>query len=277
MTTDQKMLYRSCRDIIDGKWTSSLELATLGPVNHARWITLALRLNYLYMSTPNPSEEIVRLAWFVVTIYAVIWFLAKRNWKAHQAPELVFRAMKLIHRLPLHKRRILCPVFERGFLYWMHPEQLLLGCIASDDPDVRSRAVARIIQTRSVRSESSKGVVGKKRGRKPASTVRVLELPNPIYSAKDFTSMIDWSKSQVTEPPVLRDLSEEDIKAFQTTPFTCIQPSNTQFVERSIQLIAKNGTRSASQTLRSGHAHATLESQERRSGPGSTSKAAYAK
>ena len=51
--------------------------------------------------------------------------------------------------------------------------------------------------------------------------------------------MIDWSKSQVTEPPVLRDLSEEDIKAFQTTPFTCIQPSNTQFVERSIQLIAK--------------------------------------
>ena len=92
----------------------------------------------------------------------------------------------------------------------MHPEQLLLGCIASDDPDVRSWAVARIIQIRSVRSESSKGVVGKKRGRKPASTVRVLELPNPIYFAKDFTSMIDWSKSQVTEPPVLQDLSEED-------------------------------------------------------------------
>ena len=202
MSTDQTTLYRSCRAIIDGKWTASLELATLGPLNHARWITLALRLNYLYMSTPNPSEEISRLAWFVVTIYGVIWFLAKRNWKAYQAPEIVFRVMKLIHGLPLHERRILCPVFERGFLYWMHPEQLLLGCIASDDADVRSRAVARVIQIRSTRSESSKVVVGKKRGRKPA--VRVLELPNPVYSAKDFTTMIDWNESQVTEPPLLR-------------------------------------------------------------------------
>ena len=276
MSTDQRTLYRSCRAIIDGEWTAGLELATLGPLNHARWITLAVRLNYLYMSTPNPSEEIVRLAWFVVTIYSVIWFQAKRDWKAHQAPELVFRVMKLIHSLPLDERRILCPVFERGYLYWIHPEQLLLGCLASDDPDVRSRAVARIIQIRSARLESSE-VVGKKPGRKPAPTVRVVELPNPIYSAKDFTTMIDWDTSQVTEPPVLRDLSDAEIKAFQTTPFACIQPSNTQFVERSIQLIAKNGLRSTSQTLRRGHAHATLESQARRSGPVSGIKSGFAK
>ena len=70
MSTDQKTLYHSCRAVIDGKWTTGLELGTLGPLNHARWITLALRLNFLYMSTADPSEEIQRLAWFVVTIYA---------------------------------------------------------------------------------------------------------------------------------------------------------------------------------------------------------------
>ena len=275
MSTDQKTLYKSCRAVIDGKWSTGLELGTLGPLSHARWITLALRLNFLYLSTPNPSHEIKRLAWFVVRIYGNLWFQGKCNWKAYQAPELVFKTMKLLHALPTDEQRILTPVFERGFLYWLHPEQLLLGCLSSSDPDVRARAIARIVKIRSESSQSSELVVGRKRGRQPASDkVRVLELPDPIYTAEDFSTMINWEDSQKTEPPLLRDLSIEQIRAFQETPFTCEEPSNTQHVERFIQLIAKNGTRSTLSTLRRGICHATIESQARRSKK--NTKAAFA-
>ena len=274
MSTDQRTLYASCRAVIDGKWSTGLELGTLGPLNHARWITLALRLNFIYMATVDPPEEITRLAWFVVNIYGYLWFLAKSRWRAYQAPEIVFKTMKLIHALPLHEQRIICPVFERGFLYWMHPENLFLACLASNDADIRSRAIARIIQIRADASGSSSTVMGRKRGRKSAPKVRILELPDPIYSAQDFSSMIDWDQSQKTEPPLLRDLSKGQIEAFQTTPFTCEQPSNTQHVERFIQLIAKNGTRAASSTMRRGLCHATINSRSRRSG--NNSKAAFA-
>ena len=115
-------------------------------------------------------------------------------------------------------------------MFWIHPEQLFLGCLASEDPDIRLRAVARIIKLRSNKAAQPQVAVGKKRGRKPTPTVRTLELPDPIYEAEDFSTMIDWESAQQTEPPYLRDLSNEEILSFQTTPFTCQEPSNTQHV-----------------------------------------------
>lgn len=265
MSTDQKNLYHTSRAIIDGNCPTSLAIGSIGPVCHARWLTLAVRLNFLYMSDENPSDEVKRLASFVVRIYGLLWFFAKQNWKAFQGPQVVFKAMKLFISLPLAERRIVCPVFERGFLYWAHPEQLFLACLASPDPDIRSRAIARIIKIRSGQAVPPKPVVGKKRGRKSVKTVRELELPDPVYHAADFSTMIDWESSQITEPPLLRDLSSEEILAFQAVPFTCAEPSNTQFVERHIQMITKKGTKAASPTLRNGLNHATAASQARRS------------
>ena len=57
MSVDQKLLYRSCRAIIDGVCPPDLAKRTLGPLFHVRWITLALRINFLYMSIASPSEE----------------------------------------------------------------------------------------------------------------------------------------------------------------------------------------------------------------------------
>ena len=81
-------------------------------------------------------------------------------------------------------------------MFWIHPEQLFLGCLASEDPDIRLRAVARIIKLRSNKAAQPQVAVGKKRGRKPTPTVRTLELPDPIYEAEDFSTMIDWESAQ---------------------------------------------------------------------------------
>lgn len=208
------------------------------------------------MSVAEPSEELYRLAWFVINIYGFLWFNAKYRWRATQAPIIAFEAMKLIHGLPKHEKLVLAPVFERGFSYWAHSEQLLLACLASDDSDVRARAVARILRLRHAPAASQKS---------KKIAVRVFENPIPVYTATHFSSMIDWSKEQILEPPFLRKHSDDDIKAFESAPLILDVPGNTQFLERFIKLITEKGTCAASPTIRDGLSKATLRNRRSQS------------
>ena len=269
MSVDQNLLYRSCRAIIDGKCPPDLAQRALGHVSHARWLTLALRVNFLYMTFTSPSFEVYRLAFFVINVYIVysaLWFQSRLKWRATDAPALAFKAMHLIQKLRVDERKILFPVFERGFFYG-HSEQLFLGCLACEDPDVRAQAVARIFALRyptTVEQEPSTST-GRGRSRKqPMTDLRIFKLPKPVYNATHFSRMIDWSTEQVYEPPYLRKFDDQALKAFEKEPLVMSIPNNSQFVERYIQLISKNGTRAASATIRDGLCHATLRSRQQR-------------
>ena len=66
----------------------------------------------------------------------------------------------------------------------------------------------------------------------------------------------------MTEPPVLKDLTDDDIRQFRDIPYSLHVPSNTQFVERMIKVITQKGCRAASPTLRDGITRATIASQK---------------
>jgi len=42
-----------------------------GPLNHARWLTLALRILIYYTRNGNPSANLIRMVKFVVQVYVV--------------------------------------------------------------------------------------------------------------------------------------------------------------------------------------------------------------
>ena len=259
MSTDQNLLYQSCKAIINGSCPPALAKRTIGPVSHARWLTLAVRINFLYMSMPVSSPAVTRMATFVITVYAKLWFKAKFTWRATEASAILFEAMKLAHKLPADERSVVCPVLERGF-FWGHPEQLLLGCLGSPDEDVRARAVARIIALH--QCPAPKGKVGKrKRG---PSNVRILHLPKPNYQANHFSQMINWEAEIILEPPLLQDYSNDQIKKFENEPFVLLIPSNSQHVERSVQLMASNATKSSDPTIRDGRCKITNDERKRR-------------
>ena len=148
MSTDQRLLYDASKAVIDGCCPAALAKRTIGPVSHARWLTTAVRILFLYMSTVNPSPEVTQMATFVISVYSYLWFTSKYSWKATEASQILFKAMQLISKLSAAEQALVCPVIERGF-FWGHPEQLLLGCLGSDDADIRARAVSRIIAIRS--------------------------------------------------------------------------------------------------------------------------------
>ena len=61
--------------------------------------------------------------------------------------------------------------------------------------------------------------------------------------------MIDWNSEQICPPPYIRDYSEEQIRQFELE--SCVKvPSNSQHVERFIQVSAKVGTKAVSSVAR---------------------------
>ena len=72
-------------------------------------------MSILYMSTPDPSDDLTRLAWFVLNIYAHLWFLAKKNWRVTEGAVVAFKALKMIRGLKHLEKLMLEPVFNRGF------------------------------------------------------------------------------------------------------------------------------------------------------------------
>ena len=106
------------------------------------------------------------------------------------------------------------------------------------------------------------GTRGRGRPRKQNSpTIRVFKMPKFLLEAKSYNESIDWSNSQVTEPPFLKDLMDEQIKDFIEKPLKMHIPSNTQFVERMIKVITQKGTAAADPKIRKGFARATIKSQ----------------
>lgn len=69
LSSDQKYLYEMIHAIQRGRCESSLASKKPGPLNNARFLTLACRILRLYAATENPSNNLIILTNFVVRIY----------------------------------------------------------------------------------------------------------------------------------------------------------------------------------------------------------------
>jgi len=77
ISTDQKYLYNMYKAVSSGQCLIDLALQKPGPVVHSRWLTTANRILRLYVSTDNPTENLVTLANYIVKVYAPVWFHIK--------------------------------------------------------------------------------------------------------------------------------------------------------------------------------------------------------
>ena len=120
--------------------------------------------------------------------------------------------------------------------------------------DVRSKGIVEVLKIR----EGTRKEEGPKRRKKSVHGVRSFEIPTFCYDAENFTTMTDWQKEQMTEPPFTLRMSNDEIKRFEAKPLILDVPSNSQHVERFIWVTTEIGTKSANPTLRDGMAHATI-------------------
>ena len=86
LSTDQQLLYGMYRGIHNGTSSdnsisieNSIANRKSGPIVHSRWLTTAIRILRLYVSTENPSDNLKILSEYEMKVYASCWFDIKRK------------------------------------------------------------------------------------------------------------------------------------------------------------------------------------------------------
>ena len=80
--------------------------------------------------------------------------------------------------------------------YWAHPENLLLSMVVDERREVRDMAVARILTAR----------------QRPSEHPWTRDFLKPVlnFDARVYIEMIDWDRTMIFEPPITKQLTENE-------------------------------------------------------------------
>ena len=121
-------------------------------------------------------------------------------------------------------KNVVDQVIQRN-AYFAHPENILLSMITADSKTIREFDVPSILKVRS-----------EKYG------IRKFVIPTLNFDAKNYTDLIDWQNTDVTEPPLLEDISVDELEMLVASGETLVTdfpryPCHTQAVERTVKLV----------------------------------------
>ena len=133
--------------------------------------------------------------------------------------------LDLSHDLPEADQMIVQRVMADN-AHWCHPENVAIGCLSDPDETVRRRGVQYILEARRLFDKEG--------------DVRKFVSPEINFKSEKFYSLVDLESSEKWEPPVTKDLSEEEILSALAKPLLLPSfPSNTQRVEQMVRVVTE--------------------------------------
>ena len=145
LSCDQRLLYEYIVGISRGKVDSRYASWKIGPLNQARWLTLAIRLMCLWTRgayQQRLTTKLHTLINFIVNVYATCWFETKRN-KFHNQQLHIFNDPEQPHEIQLIALRNI-----QGNTFCLLPENLLYSMVKSEEVEVRKEDLKRILAIR---------------------------------------------------------------------------------------------------------------------------------
>lgn len=125
LSADQKYLYEIHQAVSVDYVSHDMSVHSPGALNHARWLTTANRILRLYVSTENPSQNLILLVNFVMGVYASMWFKIKTEPYVQSGAKHVFNTITLIKNQSDHVQKIVLPVVMRN-AYFGHSESMYI-------------------------------------------------------------------------------------------------------------------------------------------------------
>lgn len=267
LSWDQNLLYRLCQAVITGNMEEDLALLEPGPLSHSRWLTLAQRILSLYVRTKHPNTALRRLASIVVKFYAPCWFTIKHHSLCTDGPRNLFLMINLLTHLNGKEKQVAKKAIQRNAFY-AHPENLLLTMLSDDEPKIRKVAIDHIMDIRNaVGSESTSSAnTGQEREEENLDdvdiegysddeasgneveddefpqdpSIRPFKVPMLQFHATSYDKMIDWNKELLTEPPLIKKKSNEEVHQIEVQPLVVPKyPCHTQSVERAVKVVSE--------------------------------------
>ena len=229
LSTDQLYLYQMGMSVQRG--ASYLEKCGFankspGEIHHARWLTRANRTLRLFISKSNPSEHLKSLVYFIVAFYIPGWFHIRQHSMCTEGAKNFFKLIQLSRNLSPGCRGTVENVLQRNG-YWAHVENILLTAFFDENSINREYAVHKILEARKRNEEQD--------------YIRTFKPPSINFGADNYLSMVDWQSVQITSPPLLQHLSNQDILNAVEFPLNNLYqyPCHTQAVERVIQVVTQ--------------------------------------
>ena len=251
LSTDQRYMHRIVSAIKARKVPADLQNTKIGPHNHARWLNLANRLCRMWCCKHNFDEDnthkLKKLVQFVVGVYALMWFMIKRDWKWFHGPSHILLQLKLLKEMDDGIVDIVTP-HVMSSAWNAHPEAVLQAMLCSDRLPEREFAVSKILQLRN----------GAEKGNASARTFRV---PPINMEAKELEDLINWKDPNLTihEPLLTCDFSKEELLRVVDTPMTVPKfPVHGQSIERCVQAVTRASSSVFGHDRRDGFIKSTL-------------------
>ena len=256
LSTDQYYAYKICLAVMVGHVPKDIELLEVGELLHSRWITLGCRILRFYVSQDKPSADLKLIAEFCIKVYFPSWFLIKKKHKLTDCSQNFFSLMQSVKKFPSGKVKPIAMKVVKYNAFSAHPENVLLCMLADEDDDARRIAVNKIMNMRGrlpdfrIDDDFEGGSIelddedDQPRGERENQDVRRFCVPKINVEAKVYYRMVNLNDPGVTEPPVTKRMSIEQIEQFRTKPLRLGHPCHSQSVERHVKLVSE-----ASQTV----------------------------
>lgn len=269
LSKDQAYLYNMCQAVMKGELPIDLAHQEPGPLNNARWLTLANRLLRKYASTPRPSKKFQEIIHSIIHFYGPSWFQIKTHPKCVDGPRNFFKQVQYQQKLGKELQKVVQKSMQRNG-FFAHVEAILITMLNDPNPEIRAIAVNIILTIRMKRANQAnqagqnasqdddrRGVDEESNSEQEdgdadfqldpsekqaiaTSNIRRFIIPKINFQASSYHEMIDWEDTVLTEPPLTLSLTDDQISAFKETPFDVPDyPCHTQAVERGIRLVSE--------------------------------------
>lgn len=196
LRADQKYLFEMVKAVDSGNCDSHVASMKPGLLNLSRWLTTASRTLRLYVTQTAPSEELTKLAFFVMKVYTPFWFLVKSQPHAIHGSRHFLRYIKWTRMLQIELQQIVNRSIQiNGF--FAHPENILLSMATDKEKEVRSEALKIILEARDSNIDD----------------IRQFNIPKILFECESLKDMINWNEiGRITEPPCIQFYSHQYLK-----------------------------------------------------------------
>ena len=126
-TDQQRFLYEYTKGIGSGKVNEKCSFLKIRQQHHARWLTLAIRHLAVYTREEFPSGNLLKLAHYIVKVYAPSWFEIKSSSKLCEYPRILFQNLSHIDQLSFQDVKTIAKQNLQGNSFFLLPENLMFA------------------------------------------------------------------------------------------------------------------------------------------------------
>ena len=156
--------------------------------------------------------------------YFPTFFEIKHKSSVSSGSQNLFNMLTRVKNFPDKKVSKIAVEVVRRNSFFAHPENVILGMLASPDSRIREKGITHILCLR----EKTK-----------STTIRKFVVPQVDIKAKCFHEISDLNDDNLEEPPLTRNLSFNELKSISEAPLILKHPCHNQNVERHVKMVTE--------------------------------------